>query len=61
MEEVVKDLSRHQNLIYSYIKAVAAGTVPGKLATQVAGPLNHSRWLTLAVRLLQLHQNNKPF
>ena len=54
-EEVVKDLSRDQNLLYSYIKAVAAGRVPAKLATQVAGPLNHSRWLTLAIRLLQLY------
>ena len=54
-ENIAKDLSRDQNLLYRYIKAVKAGEVSPQLATQVAGPLNHSRWLTLAIRLLQLY------
>ena len=48
-------LSRDQKLMYQYIKAVASGEVTPRLATQKAGPLNHSRWLTLAIRLLQLY------
>jgi len=48
-------LSRDQSLMYQYIKAVASGEVNPRLATQKAGHLNHSRWLTLAIRLLQLY------
>ena len=59
--DIAKDLSRDQKLLYQYIKAIKAGTVPPKLATQVAGPVNHSRWLTLAIRLLQLYtRTEKP-
>lgn len=54
-ENVVKDLSRDQKLLYRYIKAISEGSVSQQLAVQVAGPLNHSRWLTLAIRLLQLY------
>ena len=31
------------------------GTVTKKLQAQAAGPLNHSRWLTLAIRIQQLY------
>ena len=56
LDEVVwKDLSRDQQLLYRWTKAVASGSVPRTLANQVAGSINHSRWLTLAVRLLQLY------
>jgi hypothetical protein len=58
-DEVVKTLSRDQNLLYKYIKAIQTGTVPSRLAPQKAGPLNHSRWLTLAIRLLQLYTRTK--
>lgn len=54
-EEVTSDLSRDQKLLYRYIKAVGSGTVPPNLATQGVGTINHSRWLTLAIRLLQLY------
>ena len=54
-EKVWKDLSRDQQLLYRWTKAVGSGVVPPELAGQVAGPINHSRWLTLAVRLLQLY------
>ena len=49
------DLSRDQKLLYRYCKAIAAGHVPANLAQQVAGPINHSRWLTLAIRLMTLY------
>ena len=54
-EDVYEDLSRDQKLLYDYIKAISIGKVPQKLAIQKVGPLNHSRWLTLAIRILQLY------
>ena len=54
-EKVWKDLSRDQKLLYRWTKAVEAGVVPPELAIQVAGPINHSRWLTLAIRTLELY------
>ena len=60
-EPVWKDLSRDQKLLYRYTKAIAAGTVPDSLAPQVAGPINHARWLTLAIRLMILYtRTDKP-
>ena len=54
-ESVQNDLSRDQWLLYKYTKAIATGSVDDKLKHQITGPLNHSRWLTLAIRLLQLY------
>jgi hypothetical protein len=54
-DKVVKTLSRDQKLMYEYIQAVSKGEVSARLSTQKVGPLNHSRWLTLAIRLLQLY------
>ena len=58
-DEVSKDLSRDQQLLYNYMMAVASGSVSAQLAGQVAGPINHSRWLTLAIRILQLYTRTK--
>ena len=54
-DTVWKDLSCDQQLLYRWTKAIATGIVPTDLACRVAGPINHSRWLTLAIRLLQLY------
>ena len=54
-EEVQKDLSRDQLLRYQYTKAISTGTVTKKLELQTLGPLNHTRWLTLAIRVQQLY------
>ena len=54
-EEIVKSPSRYQKLLYQYIIAISAGQVPQTLAAQKAGPINHSRWLTLAICILQLY------
>ena len=54
-DSVCKDLSRDQKLLYRYVKAIAEGKVPDSLVAQVAGPVNHSRWLTLAIRLMILY------
>ena len=48
--EVWQDLSRDQQLLYRYTKAIASGVVPEDLARQMAGPVNHSRRLTFGVR-----------
>ena len=48
--EVWQDLSRDQQLLYRYTKAIASGVVPEDLARQMAGPVNHSRWLTFGIR-----------
>ena len=53
-DEVLKDLSRDQWLLYMYCRAVITGVLENKIARQAVAPINHSRWLTLAVRLLQL-------
>ena len=38
-----------------WTNSIAAGVFPRELAYRVAGPMNHSRWLTLAIRLMQLY------
>ena len=54
-DAVWKDLSCDQQLLYRWARAIATGVVPADLAGRVAGPINHSRWLTLAIRNLQLY------
>ena len=54
-DEVWSDLSADQQLLSSYCRAVAAGRVPAATARRKPGPVNHSRWLTLAIRLLVLY------
>ena len=39
LEEILKDLSRDQNLLYRYVKAIISGTVPTDLKDQKPGPL----------------------
>ena len=53
-EEVQKGLSRDQLLLYQYTKATSTETITKKLEAQSAGSLNHTRWLTLAIRIQQL-------
>ena len=54
-DKIVKNMSRDQQILYQYIHAISEGNIPQRLAIQAAGQLNHSRWLTLAIRLLQLY------
>lgn len=51
-DKVLNDLSHDQKLLYRYSQAVTTGTVPPELASNKPGPLNHARWLTLALRAL---------
>ena len=54
-DHIWKDLSADQKLLYQYVKAIQEGWVPPSLKLCKYGPLNHSRWLTLAIRLLILY------
>ena len=51
-EHVVSDLSRDQNLLYRYSKAVDSGDMPAALARQKPGGINHARWLTFCLTAL---------
>ena len=48
-----KDLSSDQKYLFSIFNAERMGFVSPHLASQKAGPLNHSRWLTTACRILR--------
>ena len=51
-EEYRKDLSNDQRLLLEYVQGIAVEKVNSQLALRKIGPLNPSRWLTLAIRLL---------
>ena len=51
-EETLKDLSSDQRLLYEYVIGISQGQVNPKYAAWKIGPLNHARWLTLAIRLM---------
>ena len=50
-----KDLSSNQKYLLSIFNAVRMGFVFPHLASQKPGPLNHSRLLTTACRILRLY------
>jgi hypothetical protein len=49
------DLSNDQKNLLDLCFAIKSGTVDESLARRKLGPLCHSRWLTLAVRVLRLY------
>ena len=54
-DDVSGDLSSDQKYLYRMMKAVRDGKVLKELAVSKPGPVCHSRWLTLARRVLRLH------
>lgn len=58
-DEVLKDLSNDQRLLLEYCKGISSGRVDDKWAARKIGPLNLSRWLTLAIRILCLYTRTK--
>ena len=54
-DNVLNDLSSDQRLLFEYCKGVGSGKVEEKWAAWKIGPLNHARWLTLAIRILCLY------
>ena len=59
-EEVIKDLSTDQHYGYLIVCAIRSGVLPSKLALLEIGPVNHSRWLTTANRILRLWVSKHP-
>ena len=60
-EEVLKDLSCDQRLLFEYCKGIGSGKVVCKWTAYKIGPLNHARWLALAICLLCLYtRDNEP-
>ena len=49
------DLSWDQKYLLSMFNSIRNGSVPTHLALQKPGPINHSRWLTTASRILRLY------
>ena len=54
-EEVIAQLSWGQKCLYKLLHAVRNGKSNTDIANMKLGGLNHSRWLTLAIRVLYLY------
>lgn len=54
-DKVLEDLSDDQRLLLEYALGVSLGTVDYKYAKRKPGPVNHSRWLTTATRIMYLY------
>ena len=60
-EDVWRDLSHDQRILYHYCAGIDSGNIPDRHAKLKIGPLNHARWITLAARLLALYvRSEKP-
>jgi hypothetical protein len=53
-EDMMKDLSCDQRLLFEYVRGISKGKVNSQFASWKIGPLNHARWLTLAIRVMCL-------
>ena len=53
-DNIIDDLSDDQKYGYKMVKAIREGHVPKYLELLEIGPINHSRWLTTANRILRL-------
>ena len=54
-DSVQNYLSQDQELLNKYRQAISSGILPSNLAKRKPGPTNHSRWLTLTLRILILY------
>ena len=57
-DEVVKDLSSDQHMLFLAWESVRSGELRTELQSLTPGPISHSRWLTLALRLLLLYMTD---
>ena len=53
-ETTLDDLTSNQRLLLEYVLGISKGKVNPRLTAWKIGPLNHVRWLTLAMRLMCL-------
>lgn len=51
-ESTLHDMSSDQRLLLEYVRGISRGKVNPRFAVWKIGPLNHARWLTLAIRLM---------
>ncbi|XP_047127788.1 uncharacterized protein LOC124808635 [Hydra vulgaris] len=56
---VINDLSSDQRLLLEYVCGISSGVVNPVYAHYKIGPVNHARWLTLAIRILVLHSRTE--
>jgi hypothetical protein len=56
-EEVVRDLSTDQNLLYKRCTAARTGILPRDVALRKSGTIVHSRWLTTAQTFLEMWES----
>ena len=54
-DEVASDLSSDQRMLYLAFVSVWTGVIREELYSLTPGPISHSRWLTLCVKVLILH------
>ena len=57
-QDLIKDLSRDQRYLYEIVKSIRSGTLSDIAKKHKIGPVNHSRWLTLASRICRLYVSN---
>ena len=57
--EIKNDLSNDQKLLLEYCVSLSSGEIDKSLVSRKLGPLCHSRWFTLAIRLLALYTEEK--
>ena len=57
-DDVANNLSQDQQLLYRYCQAITSGHISDSLSCRIIGPVNHSRWLTSAIRMLRLYMNS---
>ena len=58
-EEVLNDLSTDHRLLYEITKEIGVGEEDQKFISWKIGPIHHTRWLTLATRLLAVYSREK--
>ncbi len=59
--DVVQDLSTDQRMLYEYTLGISEGKIDPVWASRKCGPLNHARWLTLAIRVIMIYTRSiKP-
>lgn len=51
-ESTLHDMSSDQRLLLEYVRGISRGQVNPRFAAWKIGPLNHARWLALAIRLM---------
>ena len=57
-ESEIDDLSSDQHMLYLAWISVRTGKLRAELLSLTPGPVSHSRWLTLALRILLLHMTD---